>query len=323
MCEETTFTRERMSAAEFSRFDDLVSRYLDEQLRADEAAELLALLMEPALAVRFLETTRLNSEIAGLLAAPVPDAAMVELVRADIEKSLASADSPGDARVRNSERTSPNVATRPTVVPLHSMAPRRKPAWRALAWAAVFLAFAGLAAVFFFNSARRDVTPIVDSVQGEVRLFGSSGERALMPGQLWQRGETLKTVGPNSAVKITLHDGTWLDFGGNSIAINRSTKEGHRVELEHGVVQGAIKKQPAPRVFTFATADAEAIVMGTILRFVAGGHHARLDVSEGEVRFRRRHDGAEIAVRAGQFAVVAPNVPFVPNPIAADPHHLQ
>src|SRR5206468_7903913 len=69
LCEETTFSGERMSAAEFSRFDDLVSRYLDDQLMAADAAELLALLAEPALAARFLETSRLNSEIAGLLAA--------------------------------------------------------------------------------------------------------------------------------------------------------------------------------------------------------------------------------------------------------------
>src|SRR5206468_10164023 len=141
LCEETTFSGERMSAAEFSRFDDLVSRYLDDQLMAADAAELLALLAEPALAARFLETSRLNSEIAGLLAAPVPDAAMVELVRADIEKSLASADSPAGARLRIGERTRPIVATPPTVVPLHPMAPRRKPALRALAWAAVFLVF--------------------------------------------------------------------------------------------------------------------------------------------------------------------------------------
>ena len=38
-----------------------------------------------------------------------------------------------------------------------------------------------------------------------------------------------------------------------------------------------------------ATSETEAIIVGTILRFVTGGHHTRLDVTEGEVRFRRRH----------------------------------
>ena len=312
-----------MSAAEFPRFDELVSRYLDEQLTAADAAELLALLTEPVLAARFLETTRLNSEIAGLLAAPVPDAAMVELVRADIEKSLASADPPAGARLRIGERIRPIVATQPTVVPLHPMAPRRKPALRALAWAAVFLVFAGLAAVFLLNGTRRSETPAIASVQGEVRLLGATGERVVKKGERWQRGETLKTVGPNSAVTVTFGDETRLDFGGNNVAINQSTTEERRVELEHGAVQGAVNKQPAGRPFTFATSEAEAIVVGTALRFIVGAHHTRLEVSEGEVRFRRRHDGAEVTVKTGQFAVVAPNVPFVAKPLAGDPHHHQ
>ena len=78
-----------MSAADLSHFDDLVSRYLDDALSESDAAELVTLLAEPPLAVRFLEMTRLNSEISGLLAAPVPHAAMVELVRADIERHIA------------------------------------------------------------------------------------------------------------------------------------------------------------------------------------------------------------------------------------------
>jgi len=186
-----------MSAAEFSRFDDLVSRYLDDQLMAADAAELLALLAEPALAARFLETSRLNSEIAGLLAAPVPDAAMVELVRADIEKSLASADSPGGARLRIAKRTPPHPAAQPNVLPPRPTAPRRKLALRALAWAAAFLVFAGLAAVFLLNGTRRSEAPAIASVQGEVRLLGATGERVVKKGERWQRGDTLKTVGPN------------------------------------------------------------------------------------------------------------------------------
>jgi hypothetical protein len=50
-----------MSAPEFSRFDELVSRYLDDELAPAHAAELIALLSEPPLAARFLEMVRLNS----------------------------------------------------------------------------------------------------------------------------------------------------------------------------------------------------------------------------------------------------------------------
>jgi len=309
-----------MSATNLSRFEELVSRYLDERLNDTEAAELAALLAEPALATRFLEMTRLNSEIAGLLSAPVPDAAMVELVSMDIKKALAAAQPSTGVRLRIADRTQPRPGSICVSAP-RAQPVRQKFAVRALAWAAVFLVFAGLAAVFLFNGAQRLTAPAVTSIQGEARLIGASGERALTAGESWRRGETIKTVGPNSAVTVTCHDGTRLDFGGNTVAINQSTKEARRVELEHGSLQGTIKKQLAHRPFTFATAEAEAIVVGTALRFLVGAHHTRLEVTEGEVRFRRRHDGAEVAVKAGNFAVVAPNVPFAARPNHTNPHH--
>src|SRR3989442_354369 len=111
-----------MSAAELTRFDELVSRYVDDALTDNDAAELVALLAEPPLAARFLEMTRLNSEIAGLLAAPVPDAAMVELVRTDIEKILAGEPAAGGVRLRILEDVQSHVSGPPKV-----SAPRRVP----------------------------------------------------------------------------------------------------------------------------------------------------------------------------------------------------
>ena len=302
-----------MSAAEHCRFDDLVSHYLDDALTTSDAAELVALLAEPSLAARFLETTRLNSEIAGLLAAPVPDAAMAELVRTDIERSLGDRSS-GRTRSHIIERAQ-TIAATPVV-----SAPRRMPASRSLAWAAVLLAFAGLAAVILFHRGPVADVPVVASVQGEVRLVRAGGERAVMVGGSWQRDEELKMGGPNSAAIITFRDRTRLAFAGNTVAVNRSSKDGPRVQLDHGTVQAALKQQPAQRPFVFVTPEAEAIVVGTTLRLVTGGHHTRLEVTEGEVRFRRRHDGAEVAVKAGQYAVVAPNAPFVAMSFHPDSH---
>ena len=86
-------------------------------------------------------------------------------------------------------------------------------------------------------------------------------------------------------------------------------------------MQAALKRQPAGRPFVFVTPEAEATVVGTTLRLVSGSHHTRLEVIEGEVRFRRRHDGAEVAVKAGHYAFVAPNVPLIAAPFHLDPHH--
>ena len=310
-----------MSAAGVSRFDELVSRYLDDTLTEADASELVVLVAEPPMAARFLDMTRLTSEIAGLLAAPVPDAAMMALVRADIEKSLVGTQSASGASLRIVERTTTHASTQSTVPVAFPPSRKRKTTLRALAWAAVFLVFAGLAAVFVFNRTRPSESPAVASVQGEVRLVGPAGERALTAGQSWERGETLKTVGPGGTVTVLFRDGTRLDFGANSIAVNQSTKDECRLELEHGEVQATLKKQPSSHPFTFATAEAEAIVVGTKLRLATGAHHTRLEVTEGEVRFRRRHDGAEVVIKVGHFAVVAPNVPFVATPFHADSPH--
>jgi hypothetical protein len=40
----------------------------------------------------------------------------------------------------------------------------------------------------------------------------------------------------------------------------------------------------------------------------------------GVVRFRRLHDDAQVTVKAGYCAVVAPNAPLVATPFHPDPH---
>jgi ferric-dicitrate binding protein FerR (iron transport regulator) len=216
---------------------------------------------------------------------------MMALVQSDLEESL--------ARSRPASRVS----------------------FRALAWAAGLVVLAALAGVFLFNRTPSFESPVVASVQGEVRSLGASGEYVLASGQSWRSGETLKTLGPNSAVTLTFRDGSHLDFGGDTVAGNESGQDGWRVRMDHGLVQTTLQKQPARRPCVFATPNAEAIVAGTKLRLLVSGHATRLDVIAGEVRFRRRHDGAEVRVRASQYAVVAPNAPFAATPFHADPHH--
>src|SRR5438093_11891781 len=168
-----------MSAAELSRFDELVSRYLDDELIRADASELVTFLAEPELAARFLEMMRLNSEIGGLLSAPVPDAAMVELVRADIEKSLAAAQPTSGVRLRIAERPAPASSTTAAVPVAHPLPQKRGRALWRLAWAAVFVVFAGLATTLVVNRTPSADAPIVVSARGEVRLEGPSCEHLL------------------------------------------------------------------------------------------------------------------------------------------------
>jgi ferric-dicitrate binding protein FerR (iron transport regulator) len=245
---------------------------------------------------------------------------MVELVRADIERHIAGAQPISGPELRITEWTPPSVATPPTVTAPRPTSLRKKSAFRPLAWAAVLLAFAGLAAFFLISRRQTADVPIIASVQGEVRLVGPDGERGLMPGDSWRREEKLKMSGPNSAAKLRFLDGSQLDFGGNTVAVNESSKDGIRLRLDHGTMLAALKQQPALHPFVFVTPETEAIVVGTRLRLVVSGHSTRLEVTEGEVRFRRRHDGAEVEVKAGYYAVVAPNAPLVATPFHPDSH---
>ncbi len=306
-----------MNNGEFSRFDELVSRYLDEELAPADAAELVALLAEPVLAARFLEMTRLNSEIAGLLAAPVPDTAMVELVRTDLEPSFTHEPQPNRVHLR-------------VVRPLQSSAsavrratPTTNVSWRRLAWAAAFIIFVGLAAAFLVHRTRWNDTPRSASVKGKVWLVGPTGERALTAGEPWRPHEELRTVGLNSTVTVRFHDGSQLVFGADTSAVNQSGKEEHRVALEHGLVQAIVQKQPAHHPFIFATPQAEAIVVGTTLRLLVESESTRLEVTEGKVRFRRQEGGDGVIVNAGEYASAEPDVPLEARPMADEPRHVR
>ena len=311
-----------MSAAELSRFDELVSGYLDNALSAIDAAELVALLAEPALASRFLEMTRLNSEIAGLLAAPVPDAAMVELVRSDIEKSLTAAQTPsGEVRLRIVERTQPRTATQSTISLPRPMRRQRKPALRAMAWAAVFLILAALAGIYLSDVWRSAGKIEVAAVQGEVYFVDAAGQTRLTGVQRLSKAGKLKTVGKASTATLVLGDGTRVDVGGNSVLATPSAGGPPRLYLEDGSLKSQIARQPRDHPLTFATPEADAVVKGTALSLETAQHHTRLVVTEGRVLLKRRADGAEILVNAGSHVLVAPNAKLVASPNDPAPQH--
>ncbi len=297
-----------MSASNLSHFDELVSRYLDDTLTDADTAELVALLVEPALAARFLHMTRLNSEFACLLAAPVPDAAMVELVRTDIQKHLDSQPAVGEPLLHLVERARHSEGEPRPVLP------RRKPAFTALAWAAAFLVLAALAGVYFFEKRWSAAKMDVATVEGEVYFTDSSGQSRLTgKGPLNKAGQ-LKTVGHDSRATLVLNDGTRIDVGGNTLLATHSGKDKSRFYLQDGSLDSRILKQPRNRPLIFATPEVEAVVKGTALTLTRWRHHTRLVVTEGQVLLKRRTDGAEIMVRAGFHVLVGPNTKLTVDP---------
>lgn len=293
------------------RFDELHSRYLDDALSTAEEAELCESLSQPECAERFLETTKLNAEIAGLLAAPVPDAVMAELVLSDIKRGEAD-----------------------RVIPMPRVVAARWPG--ALKWAAVFVALGAVAAVYFSgdwrSTPKTDVAvskgkshshaappplekpPELVAVQGEVYLIDASGQTHRPDKQPFNKAPKLKTVGKESGARIVLGDGTRVDVGGDSLLATESAADKPRFFLESGSLESQVAKQPLDRPLIFATAHAEAIVQGTALSIVVLKHHTRVVVTEGEVLVKQREDGTEVMVRAGYHVLVTPHTKMAPSP---------
>lgn len=310
-----------MNAPETNRFDELVSCYLDGELGEQERAELLRSLAAPEWAERFLEITKLNAEMAGLLSAPVPDSVMVELVMSDLRQSAPEVEEPPRLRLQPSEPTTPI-----TPVDFAAVAPsarrQRCRQFGFLKWAAVLVALVAVAALLHSGFWRSADAIKVTRVEGEVYFINDSGDLRLRDNGTVEGGK-VKTAGASSHATLTLTDGTRVDVGGDTVVSVRPAKDSARFFLENGSLKSEITKRPKNRSLVFATPEAEAIVTGTALRLVVRGHATRLEVTEGAVRFRRLHDGVEVTLQAGQQAVIAPNVPFAATPFHADPHHGQ
>lgn len=282
-----------MSVSDNGRFDELVSRYLDVSLRESEERELLRYLSEEEFAGRFYEITRLDAEIAGLLAGSIPDEVMVELVRNDLTRG----DNPPpvvDEVLRETKIVIPDTAR-----------PGRN-ARRFLALAAMLVGL--LVAVYFFHDSTPFETGTVvaqaSSLQGEVYSTGPLGQAAIEDGQSLKEGETIKTVGSDSRVVLTLTDGTQIKLMGNTSFGMKMESGKRRLLLTWGTLRATVAKQKENDPLIFATDNAQATVRGTELALVAGGQDTYLVVLTGAVALQRLSGGPEVMINAGHYGHV-------------------
>ena len=294
------------------KVDDLISRYLDGELSKAERAVLLQTLGTPQYAARFLDITKLNAEIAGLLSAPVPDNMMAELVMSDLRK-IANAEEPLRLRLQPSES---NRSTTPIEFVPAAPSLKRQPPFQfsTMKWAAVLVAVVAVAAIFYFGFWHASDSVKVTRTEGEVYFIGDDGQKRLQANTILRVGK-VKTVGASSRVTLALADGTSVDVGGDTTLATRPANARVRFLLENGSLKSQIAKQRGKHPLTFATPETEVVVKGTALSLVTWLHQTRLVVTEGQVLLKRRADGAEIMVHAGFHVLVGPK-----NKLNADPN---
>ncbi len=112
---------------------------------------------------------------------------------------------------------------------------------------------------------------------------------------------------PGRAV-VRYPDGSRLELGeGGELRANGA-------RIEHGTVEAVVAKQPAGRVFTISTPQAEVLVLGTRFTLRVSATSTVLEVQEGKVRLKRP-DGMTVDVGANLTATAAKGVPLAARPI--------
>jgi hypothetical protein len=308
-----------MSDQDLTRFDDLLSRYLDASLGDADEHEFATLLADEALAARFHEATQLDVEIAGVLAGSVPDEVMIRLVWSDVIQA---------------DQTSPDEPTRKPVTGFPALVNvwekrRRTPVL--LAWAAMVVGLVG-AALYLLSQASaprvvdapaKTAGATASSVRGEVYLVRSTGREPLAGGLSLSDGGTIQTVGRDSRVTVALRDGSKIELRGDTKFTAELGTNQRRLFLEEGMLVATVAKQPENAPMVFNTDRATATVRGTQLALVAETTGSYLIVTEGAVALQRSSGGPEVLIRAGFYGHVELEGQFQPFPISRLPRALR
>lgn len=298
--------------------DDLLLRFEDGDLPADELAEMKRLLGDAEARAALVRHFHASAAIAETLREEAAAAAAgtqagpaTERMRAlgrSIRANAAVDDGPGrsalPARERLRHRPHPAPAQRPGRVVAHA------------GTAVALVLVATLVATLVIRQRAQQAPEPAGAVlamldlaveaEGDFIVPAQPGQarRRCAPGMELRAGDRLDATAvgvtlrfADEATVITVATGTRLALG---------ESPGRReVRLEAGSLDAVVAKQPAGRALVFLTDQAEARVIGTRLSLSTGAAGTRLAVSEGRVRLQSRADGASLEVAAGGAAVAS------------------
>lgn len=149
------------------------------------------------------------------------------------------------------------------------------------------------------------VGKIMDAI-GEVQVVDDKGQaESAFSGREILFGQKIQTKGEDSGISLTLPDATQVQLGPDSAVLfpHPSKKEGIQVWLESGAIQVNAGKQPQDQPLIFATAHAQAVVLGAKFRLYHEENASRVELEEGQVRLIRTRDGKQVEVPQGSVAV--------------------
>lgn len=158
------------------------------------------------------------------------------------------------------------------------------------------------------------VIATVDHIEGGVFGLVDGRRVALKSGHKLVAGDSLETTGKAGQAVVEFPDGTRLVLGADTLVDSIRVAGGKQVSLKKGVLAAQVAKQPADEPMSFATATAEARVLGTRLTLSVTPTSTRLEVREGKVRITRKDDNASVDVTTEHVVVAGKGLSMTPKP---------
>ena len=292
-----------------NRTDELTDRLIDGTLTDAEAAELEALLAaDPDARARHLALLNLEAALRGLRAdldLAESTVARIEAERAERMVAAVMAELP---RARSAERGVRIEEDKPSA----RSALRAPRSARRLVWiAAAAVAAALLVAVrLALPPAEGPLPPAPDlprvtSVSGHVEVVGPDGAAAARPDQTLAPGQTLQTVGEESAAVLEFPDATRVEVHPDTAVQFVSAGAGEAAPRKLFLVQGQLTAVVADRTTAFAAGAAEVEARnGSFSLWSSGSGSARVEPRDGDVRVVRGGPAEPVVLAPGRAAFV-------------------
>jgi hypothetical protein len=283
------------------RFEILCQAYLEDALAPEEAVELKSLLEK-------------NPDWAKHLLADVKMACLVSEVVREEHEADASASVP-DVIAQIAGATGQRSRVRPT----SRRSQKRSSFVPIFALAACFVAFIG--GVIWMSQ----VAEPVGGAMVVARIEANSGVRIVRDGQdVSISGETdllagdIVVAGSGRAVIRYRNEETTVSLYPESHLHVDDVDGAKTLKLDFGRMHAVVAKQPTGKPMICRTPHAVATVLGTAFELRSSSFDARLDVSEGRVRYENK-SGASVVVETGYYAIAVDGKQLVSKPLKEAP----
>jgi len=282
-----------------SRFEELLSRLLDEELPADELTELVQSAKEQPLRQTELQV---QLEAAEMLAQSHDDLRNSSLFLAAVQSRLDE-----DPFVTNMRSA---LAEGDQHGGQASSGKRERTRLRQYSWwgaASAVIAVVLIASVFLFRRTTDEQVATVANLSGAVQWTGDGGtvEPMLRVGQSLAGG-TLESLSAESWAELRFLDGSTATVFGQSM-LTISQRQQKVLHLRRGSLSAHVAPQPAGRPMLIHTPTAKLEVLGTQFTMDAERASTTLRVNEGLVQVTRVADGSVTQVAAEQQVVASAN----------------